>query len=81
MTSETILEMLQLVRDGALRPEDAMDRLANKLRVQEHLSGLKAKLLDPVGVRFYPYAGRDNERTPMVWNHEPNGGFTEPGVR
>jgi pyridinium-3,5-biscarboxylic acid mononucleotide synthase len=29
MTSETILEMLQLVRDGALRPEDAMDRLAN----------------------------------------------------
>jgi hypothetical protein len=29
MTSETILEMLQLVRDGVLRPEDAMDRLTN----------------------------------------------------
>jgi pyridinium-3,5-biscarboxylic acid mononucleotide synthase len=29
MTTETILEMLQRVRDGALRPEEAMDRLAN----------------------------------------------------
>jgi alpha-glucosidase len=32
-------------------------------------------------VRFYPYAGRDGERTPMVWNSEPNGGFSAPGVR
>ena len=29
MTSETILEMLQRVRDGGLRPEEAMERLAN----------------------------------------------------
>jgi NCAIR mutase (PurE)-related protein len=29
MTSETILEMLQRVRDGGLRPEDAMERLSN----------------------------------------------------
>ena len=29
MTTETILEMLQRVRDGGLRPEEAMDRLAN----------------------------------------------------
>jgi NCAIR mutase (PurE)-related protein len=29
MTTETILEMLQRVRDGGLRPEDAMERLAN----------------------------------------------------
>jgi NCAIR mutase (PurE)-related protein len=29
MTSETILEMLQRVRDGALRPEQAMEKLAN----------------------------------------------------
>jgi pyridinium-3,5-biscarboxylic acid mononucleotide synthase len=29
MTTETILEMLQRVRDGALRPEEAMERLAN----------------------------------------------------
>ena len=41
----------------------------------------KERLLDPVGVRFYPYAGRDGERTPMVWDGGPNGGFSEPGVR
>jgi NCAIR mutase (PurE)-related protein len=29
MTQETILEMLQRVRDGGLRPEEAMERLAN----------------------------------------------------
>ncbi len=29
MTSETILEMLQRVRDGGLRPEEAMERLTN----------------------------------------------------
>src|SRR5271156_203360 len=29
MNTETILEMLQRVRDGGLRPEDAMERLAN----------------------------------------------------
>jgi NCAIR mutase (PurE)-related protein len=29
MTQETILEMLQRVRDGGLRPEQAMERLAN----------------------------------------------------
>jgi NCAIR mutase (PurE)-related protein len=29
MTPETILEMLQRVRDGGLRPEEAMERLAN----------------------------------------------------
>ncbi len=41
----------------------------------------KERLLDPIGVRFYPYAGRDGERTPMVWDGGPNGGFSEPGVR
>ena len=29
MTGETILAMLQRVRDGELRPEEAMERLAN----------------------------------------------------
>ncbi len=29
MNTETILEMLQRVRDGGLRPEEAMERLAN----------------------------------------------------
>jgi pyridinium-3,5-biscarboxylic acid mononucleotide synthase len=29
MTTESLLEMLQRVRDGGLRPEEAMDRLAN----------------------------------------------------
>src|ERR1700723_3438630 len=29
MTTETILAMLQCVRDGELRPEEAMERLAN----------------------------------------------------
>src|SRR6201985_3888882 len=29
MKTETILEMLQRVRDGGLRPEEAMERLAN----------------------------------------------------
>ena len=29
MTADTILAMLQCVRDGELRPEEAMERLAN----------------------------------------------------
>ena len=41
----------------------------------------KEELLDPVGVRFWPYAGRDPERTPMPWHGGPGGGFSEPGVR
>lgn len=40
----------------------------------------KEELLDPVGVRFFPYAGRDPERTPMPWHSGEGGGFTEPGV-
>ncbi len=39
------------------------------------------ELLDPVGIRFWPYAGRDPERTPMPWQGGPGGGFTDPGVR
>jgi alpha-glucosidase len=41
----------------------------------------KEDLLDPVGVRFWPYAGRDPERTPMPWAPGPGGGFTDAGVR
>ena len=41
----------------------------------------KEELLDPVGIRFFPYAGRDPERTPMAWHGGPGGGFSEPGVR
>jgi alpha-glucosidase len=39
------------------------------------------EMLDPVGVRFFPYAGRDPVRTPMPWHGGPGGGFSEPGVR
>jgi len=39
------------------------------------------ELLDPVGVRFWPYyPGRDPERTPMPWERGPNAGFTAAGV-
>jgi len=38
------------------------------------------ELVDPVGIRFYPYAGRDPVRTPMQWTAEPGGGFTDAGV-
>jgi alpha-glucosidase len=40
------------------------------------------RILDPVGLRFHPYAGRDGERTPMPWTGDRAGGagFTEPGV-
>jgi alpha-glucosidase len=42
----------------------------------------REELLDPVGVRFWPYyKGRDPERSPMPWQPGPNGGFTDPGVK
>ena len=41
----------------------------------------REELLDPVGLRFWPYAGRDPERTPMPWHTGVGGGFTDPGVR
>ena len=39
-------------------------------------------LRDPLGRRFWPAPrGRDPERTPMHWSHEPGGGFTKDGAR
>jgi alpha-glucosidase len=38
------------------------------------------RILDPVGERFYPLHGRDQERTPMHWAPSPGGGFTDAGV-
>jgi alpha-glucosidase len=38
------------------------------------------RILDPVGLRFYPVYGRDQERTPMHWSREAGAGFTEPGI-
>ncbi len=40
----------------------------------------RAELVDPVGIRFYPHAGRDPVRTPMQWSNEPGGGFTGADV-
>ena len=42
----------------------------------------KDRIVDPVGLRFHPYAGRDGERTPMPWNGAlaAGAGFTAPGV-
>ena len=35
------------------------------------------ELVDPQGINFWPEpVGRDNTRTPMVWDGTPNGGFT-----
>jgi alpha-glucosidase len=35
------------------------------------------ELTDPQGIAFWPEpVGRDNTRTPMVWDGSPNGGFT-----
>jgi alpha-glucosidase len=38
------------------------------------------ELVDPVGIRFHPYAGRDPVRTPMQWDASPGRGFTDDGV-
>ena len=36
------------------------------------------ELTDPQGIVFWPEPiGRDNTRTPMVWDDSPNGGFTK----
>ncbi len=40
----------------------------------------RERILDPVGIRFFPVYGRDPERTPMHWSRAPGAGFTEPGV-
>jgi Glycosidases len=40
----------------------------------------REEILDPVGIRFHPYAGRDPVRTPMQWENTPGGGFTQPDV-
>lgn len=36
-------------------------------------------LRDPVGLRYWPHAGRDPERSPLPWNDSPGRGFTQPG--
>jgi alpha-glucosidase len=40
----------------------------------------REQLKDPVGIRFYPYYGRDPVRTPMQWSNQPGGGFTGAAV-
>jgi alpha-glucosidase len=39
------------------------------------------ELVDPVGIRFHPYAGRDPVRTPMQWTGAAGAGFTAAGVK
>jgi alpha-glucosidase len=42
----------------------------------------RGDLLDPVGMRFWPYyRGRDPVRTPMPWRDAPGAGFTSPGTK
>ena len=61
--------LLSLQGSVCLWEGDEIGQTDTKLALEE--------LTDPQGINFWPEPiGRDNTRTPMVWDDTPNGGFT-----
>ncbi len=80
MTTETILEMLQRVRDGGLRPEEAMERLANLPYEEAGFAKIDHHRRLRTGLPEVIYAaGKTPEQVGKLLSHGGDGGEMRAG--